>query len=453
MRTSKLIFVLMILFFSCKTTKNVPSTPVPAPVITLEPPKIDTVFLIPDTIKPKLSIMRPGKTDGLLEDLLKSRPEYFRNILDNRDSLRVQIIYTKIDRQADNSPVFSTYLFNVNEENYFYPASTVKMPVAAMALQRLNELRVFGLNSNSSLITESSYKSQSPVYNDPTTPDGRPSIAQYIKKIFLVSDNDAFNRLYEFLGQQYINERLHSMGYPKADILHRLNIPLSEDENRHTNAVRFFSETGKMLYTQPMQVSELAYPRRNDSIGRGYVSGNTTINEPMSFSAKNKIGLEDLTSMLKSIMFPEAVSQKQKFNLRTEDYHFLYKQMSQYPGESRFPFYDSSSYPDAYQKFLLHGSQQDTLPKHIRIFNKAGDAFGFLTDVAYIADFDENIEFMLSATIYCNSNGILNDDKYDYQTIGLPFMKELGKLLYDYELKRERLQQPDLSGLKLRYDK
>lgn len=453
MKTSKLIFVLMILFSACKTIKNVPSTPVPAPVITLEPPKIDTALLIPDTIKPKLSIMRPGKTDGLLEDLLKSRPEYFSNILTNLDSLRVQIIYTKIDRQPDNSPVFSSYLFNVNEENYFYPASTVKMPVAAMALQRLNELKVFGLNSNSSLITESDYKSQSPVYNDPTAPDGRPSIANYVKKIFLVSDNDAFNRLYELLGQQYINERLHSMGYSKADVLHRLNITLSEDENRHTNAVRFFGETGKMLYTQPMQVSKLVYPKRNDSMGRGYVSGDTTVNEPMSFSAKNRIGLEDLTSMLKSIMFPGAVPQKQKFNLTNEDYRFLYKQMSQFPGESRFPFYDSSSYPDAYQKFLLNGSEQDTLPKNIRIFNKAGDAFGFLTDVAYIADFDKNIEFMLSATIYCNNDGILNDDKYDYQTTGFPFMKELGKLLYDYELKRDRLQQPDLSGFKMLYDK
>ena len=67
------------------------------------------------------------------------------------------------------------------------------------------------------------------------------------------------------------------------------------------------------------------------------------------------------------------------------------------------------------------------LPKNIRIFNKLGDAYGQMIDVAYVVDFEKRIEFFLSAIIYCNSDGILNDDKYDYKTIGFPFMKNLGK--------------------------
>ena len=107
-----------------------------------------------------------------------------------------------------------------------------------------------------------------------------------------------------------------------------------------------------------------------------------------------------------------------------------------FPSETIHPSYDSL--PDAYVKFLLYGSQKEPLPKNIRIFNKVGDAYGQLVDVAYITDFDKNIEFFLSATIYCNSNGIINDDTYDYDTIGLPFMKNLGQVIYDYELKRKR---------------
>ena len=101
--------------------------------------------------------------------------------------------------------------------------------------------------------------------------------------------------------------------------------------------------------------------------------------------------------------------------------------------------------------FMAH--KRMTSPRISRIFNKEGDAYGFLTDIAYIVDFKNNVEFMLSATIYCNQDGILNDDKYDYETIGLPFMKNLGRLIYDYELKRERLVKPDLSTFKLVYDK
>jgi hypothetical protein len=45
---------------------------------------------------------------------------------------------------------------------------------------------------------------------------------------------------------------------------------------------------------------------------------------------------------------------------------------------------------------------------------------------------------MLTATVYVNSDGILNDDKYDYDSIGYPFMYQLGQTIYNYELQRNR---------------
>ncbi|MEJ7740839.1 MAG: serine hydrolase [Chitinophagaceae bacterium] len=418
------------------------------------PPVTEAVIVIPEI--PAVAHQPPAsmnKTDALLEELLQSQPEHFAGILAGRDSLRVQIIYTQIDRQANNDPVFTPFYFNVNEDNYFYPASTVKMPVALLALQRLNELKVFGLNSNSIMITESGFSGQTPVYNDPSTADGSPSIAHYIRKIFLVSDNDAFNRLYEFLGPHYINDKLHKMDYSNAEILHRLSVPLTEEENRHTNPIRFITRPGDTLYSQPMQVNTEIYSSRTDSIGEGYMTKDGLAEQPMDFSKKNRIGLADLSGMLKSIIFPSSVPQKQRFNLQPDEYRFVWQYMSQYPGETLYPFYDTSYYRDAYAKFLMYGSGQGGLPKNIRVFNKVGNAYGFLTDVAYVADFEKNIEFMLSATIYCNSDGVLNDDKYDYETIGFPFLKNLGRMIYDYELTRQRLIQPDLSAFILKYDK
>jgi len=89
-------------------------------------------------------------------------------------------------------------------------------------------------------------------------------------------------------------------------------------------------------------------------------------------------------------------------------------------------------------KFLFYGSEKVKPQSNIKILNKVGDAYGFLTDVAYITDSVNNVEFMLSATILCNKDGIFNDNQYDYDTIGFPFMKQLGKLIYDYELKRKK---------------
>src|ERR1700741_471406 len=95
-----------------------------------------------------------GKTDSLLENILKLYPRYFGEILDYRDSFRTQIIYTQIDRRTDNSPVFTDFYFNVNRDSYFYPASTIKMPIALLALQKLNELKIKGLDKYSTMITE-----------------------------------------------------------------------------------------------------------------------------------------------------------------------------------------------------------------------------------------------------------------------------------------------------------
>jgi hypothetical protein len=271
----------------------------------------------------------------------------------------------------------------------------------------------------------------------------------------MVSDNDAFNRLYEFLGQEYINEELHKRGYKNVQILHRLSISLSEDENRKTNAVRFLDSNNTVLYEQGMQTSKMVYAVRKDSLGKGFYRGDKLVNEPMNFSKKNNIGLEELTSILQSIIFPESVSAKQRFNITEEDRQFLLKYLSQLPTESTFPPYSDkpTTYWPSYCKFLYFGSEKGAIPKNIRVFNKVGDAYGHLIDVAYFVDFDKNIEFFLSASIYCNSDEILNDDKYDYDSIGFPFMKNLGKIIYEEEVNRKRKIVPDLSGLKFVYDK
>jgi len=47
----------------------------------------------------------------------------------------------------------------------------------------------------------------------------------------------------------------------------------------------------------------------------------------------------------------------------------------------------------------------------------------------------------------------LNDSKYDYETVGHPFMKNLGRVIYEYELKRKRTQIPDLSTFRFSYEK
>jgi beta-lactamase class A len=391
-----------------------------------------------------------GTTHTALANLLKQYPDRFQSIISNPDH-KIQIIYTQIDRRKNGKPEFTDHYFNINDSSYFYPASTVKLPIAALALQKLNELKVAGLDKNTMMITEKDYSGQSEVYNDPSTPDGRPTIEHYIKKILLVSDNDAFNRLYEFLGQEYINNTLHKMGYDDIQIIHRLEISLTEDENRHTNPVRFLDTSGKLIYEKPLTQSKLVYAQRNTKMGKGFYRRGELMNEPFDFSKKNRMSLTTLHNIVRSIIFPDAVPKKQRFKITKDDYEFLRKYMSMTPLESKFPFYDKENYWDNYVKFLFYGAEKNTKKDGIRIFNKVGDAYGFLIDAMYFVDHTNNVEFMLSAVIHCNSDEIFNDNKYDYDTIGFPFMKDIGQVIYEHELKRQKQNPLNLKKFKFDY--
>lgn len=392
------------------------------------------------------------RTDAFMTNLLSAFPQYFDTLLRQNGQWQIQIIYTQIDRLAGNRPVLTHHYFNVDPRPYFYPASTVKMPVAALALQKLNELQIAGLDKNTTMITGAAAPGQTAIYNDPTTEDGRPTVAHYIKKIFLASDNDAYNRLYEFLGQEYLNNTLHKMGYDSVQLLHRLQVSLSEEQNRTTNPVSFFDSAGRVIWEQPLRRSKLQYQERQLLLGTGYISENKLVAQPFDFSQKNRFSLTDLHSVLQSLLFPETIPERQRFQLTEDDYRFLYRYMSMKPREARFPPYDST-YSDAYVKFLLFGGSGSIDNPSLRIFNKVGEAYGFLQDVAYIVDFDKGVEFMLSACIYCNSDGIFNDNRYDYDRVGLPFLKHLGEVFYSYELQRPKKRVPDLSRFRFDYTK
>ncbi len=373
------------------------------------------------------------------------------NILNKPDSFQYQLIYTKIDRDKNNRPQFRHYYLNVDANRYYNPASTVKMPLAFLALEKLNELNVAGLDRTSAMFIDSSFERQTRVNIDSTSENKLPSIGHYIKKIFLVSDNDAYSRLYEFLGQQYINERLSQKGYPRTRITRRF-VTMNEEQNRHTNRIRFFKEQNLVFEQAPVRSNFQFDFSKRLLVGNAHLNrDDSLIQSPMDFTNHNNFPLEDLQQILQSVIFPESVPLKQRFNLKPEDFEFLYRYMSEYPSESKFPNYDTVKYYDSYCKFFFFRAGKNKIPDHIRSFNKPGWSYGFLTDAAYIVDFKNKVEFMLSGMIYVNSDGVLNDDKYEYETIGWPYFREVGEILYGYELERKRKHKPNLDKFIINY--
>jgi len=389
-----------------------------------------------------------GANDSLLVALMKQNSNNYASLLADPAQYRIQILYTQINRDKNNIPHFKEYSYRLNPNEYFYPASTVKFPLSVLALEKLTDLKVAGLNKATTAIYDSVTARQETIYNNPYAIDGRQNIEQAIKEVLVVSDNNAANRLYEFLGQEYIHSQLANKGYPEVYIRNRLELGRTPVENRQTQSVQFYDANNKLIYTQPAQNNTSKLPYYNVLIGNGYLNGqDSLINAPLNFSEKNRISLSDLHHIMQSVIFPDQMPKKQQFNLSNEDRNFLLQWMHTTPTESSYPTYDSSEYYPAYAKFIMLGSEKGPIPSNIKIFSKAGDAYGFLLDNTYIIDTDAKVEFMLSAVIYVNADGILNDNTYDYRTIGLPFMKNLGNTIYNYELSRKRAFRPNFDNL------
>jgi hypothetical protein len=192
-----------------------------------------------------------------------------------------------------------------------------------------------------------------------------------------------------------------------------------------------------------------------DSIlrGKGFMRSDSLIREPFDFTYKNFFPLTEQHAMLQAILFPETVPATRRFNIPEEDRLLVLQYMSQLPTETRHPSYATdTAYYEASCKFLLFGAGREPIPPGLRIFNKIGDAYGYLIDNAYFVNFDTGVEFMLSAVINTNTDGIYNDGEYAYESLGMPFMKNLGEAIYRYETEeREKGLMPDFSGLHFRY--
>jgi hypothetical protein len=394
------------------------------------------------------------QNSALLIELFKEQSDtVFKRVYHDPSKYRLQVIYTQIDRDKNNKPHFTNHYFNFDPQLYFNPASTVKLPLALLALEKLNKLHVKNINKNTTVFYDSSEGWHKPLYRDTTSANGLPCVAHFIKRAFLISENDPYNRFYQLVGQQDVNRRLHEMGYKDVRITRQF-MGLSPDQNRITNPVRFVDKYQKTIYFQPAGVNKDSFDFSHIiKIGKGHWDNkDSLVNEPFDFTKHNNISLKDLQQLLQSVMFPQSVPAKQRFDLKQNDYKFLWQYLSQFPSETPVPKYDTTKFYDSYVKFFFRNDSHK-LPEGVRVFNKVGWSYGFLTDVSYVADFKNKIEYMLAATLYVNSDEIINDGKYDYNKVGYPFLYQLGQIIYNYELKRERTSRPDLSNFRINYEK
>ncbi|WP_445381733.1 serine hydrolase [Robiginitalea sp. IMCC43444] len=362
-----------------------------------------------------LGCLSASREKDPLKEILNSRDPAIRKVMKDPGLYEVQIRYTRILREG-GAVRFKDYDFRVDSEVYFYPASTVKFPIAVLALEKLGTL--------DSLNRDTRYYIEGDSVEN--------SFAEDIVKVFAVSDNHANNRLLEFLGQDAINERLGSLGVEPARISHRLGF---HSDDVSTRPLIVYLNDSTTVQSKPI-VNHPPVPLEISAVlkGRGYYRDDFLYMAPFDFGLKNYLPVAALSGLMKRVVFPETFSENERFRLNPDQREFLLNSMKIIPRKAG---YDPVMYQDGYCKFFIYGDTEDRIPDHISIYNKVGFAYGTLTDCAYITDKENGVEFMLTATILVNSNGIFNDDQYEYDETGLPFLAALGRAVYQFELEQQ----------------
>ena len=360
------------------------------------------------------------KNDPLISAL--NEDEFTRKFVKDKEKYEIQILYTEVSKNTLGQTEFNDFQFQLNDQKYFYPASTIKLPITVMALSKINELRAGG--SNISLKS----KIKLSLINDRKEiiiKDSITSFQNLIADVFLVSDNSASNVLIDFLGYNYFNLSMRNSGYENTYLNHKFNPDPFIDSTWIISTLDndiISSKENKITVLASSNISNLKKGKKR------FIDGEI-INEPLDFSLKNRSSLTDMHNILKNLIYPEITLSK--FNLNVEDYDFLRYWMSRLTFEDLGNKYiTNDKFFNSYNKFFIHGIDTVLKKTDVRVYNKIGQAYGTSTDSAYIKNYKEDIEFFLTATIYTNNNEIINDDIYEYSDIAIPFLSKLSNILY-----------------------
>lgn len=388
-----------------------------------------------------------SQSEFSLDSLLKQNLPRYAQILGNPSKYKLQVIYTQINRNETNVPSFKTYKVHPNTK-YFYPASTVKLPVTLVGLMKLKELKSKGINLNTPMFTDSAYFCQKKITKDTTSATGYPNLATYIKKMWLVSDNASCARVYEFIGCDYLHKKLETIGFDKVRISNRLDGACPGDTSKITPPVCFLNSTNDTLYKQGLTFSAYNEPHPIEKSLAGIYHRDTNGKKrsgPKNFSKHNYFALADLNEMMKRLVFNPYLKENEQLAIDNQDRLFVLKHAAMLPRESEFTMYHTKDYYDSYKKYFVYGSAAATIKDDsIRVFNIVGRAYGFLIDCAYIVDLKNDIEYLLTAAVFVNQRNDIGSGRYEYECLGLPFLRDLSLCVYKYERKREKKRRPDL---------
>ena len=351
--------------------------------------------------------------------------DFLKEIIKEKEDYEIQILLTKID-QYNSKVDFQEYKYQLDDNKYFYPASTIKLPIVVLTLKKINELRSKGSEITLKSKITLNYKDD---YSELVIRDSITSFQNLIADVFLVSDNSASNILIDFIGYNYFNHEMENAGFDKTYLNHKFN------PDPYVNSTWQISDLDNNIISSINDNQKIIKAdEKTNGLEKGerrYFKGEI-LDESLNFSEKNRSSITDMHNLIKYIFYPEIFDSINTFNLNVEDYDFLRYWMSRFTYEDiGEKFIGDKKFFETYNKFFIHGDEQSVSNEQIRVYNKIGQAYGTSIDNGLIKNYQDNVEFILTATIYTNKNKVINDNLYEYDDLAVPFLAKLSRAIYN----------------------
>lgn len=371
----------------------------------------------------------PG--DGLHPESIVRRTfgalrEHDQEMVDKAVDYRLQAAFTHFPAGAP--PVHDTFRLGAE---YLYPASAIKIFASAGLLLWIQEKRkdVASLGTDSEILACPQDGGRCEVIADKSNRESRTlTVGHVVRKMHLVSDNKAFNTLYDLVGHRELHQRFWALGYSSLRVHHRMFSKGDAAEQKLTPRFQLRTRTGELVEV-PRRDSDLvlpATPATGLRVGVAHRAKTGHLLEtPMDFSQKNFVSIADLHRLIVALHRSKAASDK-LLPLDPDLRAFLIDATTTLPHRSSNPRYSHLRETWGRFKPLCRGLSTLVGAEAISCANKAGNAYGFLIENTYLRNEATGAALAITVGMYVNPNGVINDDEYTYEEEGRPLLAAIG---------------------------
>lgn len=332
---------------------------------------------------------------------------------------------------SDEAPCGRLMTYREDAE-YLYPASAIKI-IPAIAVLSLWSEGGAGRPPLDAPLLFSDKQADDAVGHTLRVGGYRPqSLADHLEAMLVESSNGSFNALYELAGPEAQNEPFHRGGFPSIRLIHRLSgYNLPRELAAYLPSVAWMRGGERVVWLPERTLASLptsSIRLPSEQIGIGYLEANSglRVEAPMPFGMKNGVTLADLQRLLVALFHELPETDTARLPALTAEATSLMLSLMRGPLSEKEGV--SAESREARFKPMLPGLLGYGLARaQIDYTNKAGRAYGFHLDNARIR-IGDRIAYV-TVGMLANSDGVFNDDRYDYDALSFPALRAVGAMV------------------------